>query len=227
MDEPSAHGPWGLVGESVVTLVARRGSVLGVIGEGLVSLSGPALVIAANYHMSPIGPFCELSVLEPVRHGARPGWSVTLSVVNDARARSGARLSWGIDRGLGALVWRSDGAAASLSWEERGLIVAGERRRGAVPLSVSVRALQRRGDGPVNVPLRLRGLAHRARVSVEVGADDPLGVIAGVHRGVTVSGGLHISPAYRSCAAVPKALVAPLRHPEPGTPAPGLAHHGS
>lgn len=225
MDD-SPHAPWALVGESVVVVVPRGGRVLGVLAAGLSPLPGPGVLVAARYQASPIGPFCELSLIEPARIGGHPGWSVTLSVVDDARARAGGRLNWGVPRDLGALAWDSDGTSVRLSWRERGLVVHAERRPGSLPVLVPLRLLQRRGDGPVVVPVRLRGIAHRARVIVEIGEGDPLAPLGRARRGAVVSGQrTRMSPA-RQPAGIISTLLAPLRPVEPGVAAPGLVQHG-
>ena len=228
VDESSPHAPWALAGEAVVGAVPRRGRAIGRLGSGLSPLPGPALVVAVRYDASPIGPFCELDVVEPARLGARPGWSVTVSIVNDGRARMGGRGNWGLPRELGSLVWTADAAVVSVTWAERGLRLTAHRRAGACPFLVPMRLLQRRSDGPVAVPLRLRALARRASVEVEVAeGEDSLAAIAGRHRGLVLSSErLRIHRA-RHPAGFLHTLRAPLRPPEPGVAGAGLASVGA
>ena len=223
MDGSSPHAPWALSGEAILAVLWRRRRLIGALGHGLQPVPGPAIVAAQRFEASPVGPFCELLVLEPARTGARVGWSVTLSVVNDSRARSGGHLSWGLPRELGSLVWESGPEVASLTWPERGVAVRGVRHRRALPFLVGLRALQYRSDGPVVAPVRLRGRAHRADVVIEVPVGDPLAVMGGPHAGLTVAG-LHLKlrPA-RHPIGVLHSLAAPLHPPEPGVAGPGIA----
>ena len=141
------------------------------------------LVVAVRYTGSPVGPYLELAVGEPARLGTRLGWCMTTMVVDDAASRVAGRAAWGFPKELGTLVWDRDGEVRSLRWVERGVEVRGVPARWRLPVLVPVRALQRRTDGPVIVPGRLRGVARPARVEVEVGgADDPLAPLAGPRR---------------------------------------------
>jgi hypothetical protein len=228
VQEEAPHAPWALVGEGVVVLVRRRGQVLGALPTGLAPLPGPAVIVATRYDASPIGPFCQLDVLEPARFGARPGWSVTLSVVSDARARSAGRSNWGFPREVGSLVWDGSAGSVSLLWAERGLKLTADRRAGTLPFVVPVRLLQRRTDGPVAVPLRLRGLVRRAHISIEVPpGEDGLELVAGSHHGAVVAGQRLRMQAARHPAGFVHTLHAPLRPPEPGVAGAGLATVGA
>lgn len=207
-------------------VVRRHGEVVGSLGAGLVALPGPGLLVGLCYQASPIGPFCELALLEPARMGARPGWSATLSVVNDARAQSGGRSSWGLPRQLGALVWTADGPTTSLSWREAAVTITARRLRGTWPVLVTMRLVQHRADGRVVVPVRLRALAHRARVEVEAAAGGDLGPVAGRHAGAVLSAQrIRMHPARHPIGLV-HTLVAPLHPPEPGVAGPGLVQLG-
>jgi hypothetical protein len=218
--EPAQSASWTLTGEAIVTVVGRRGRVLGDLPAGVAPVPGPGVLIAVRYQASPIGPFTELNLLEPGRLGGRPGWCTTLSVVNDARARTVGRQAWGIPRQLGVLAWASDGATCELSWPEGDLTVTAERRRGTWPFLVSMRILQRRSDGHVGVPVRTWGLAHRAAVKVAGGAG-PFAPVAGHHIGVLAAGQrIHMRPAVLP-VGLTRALVAPLHAPEPALAGPG------
>ena len=165
------------------------------------------------YQVSPIGPFCELDVLEPVRFGARPGWSVTRSVVSDGRA------GWGVAREVGRVQWAEDAGEVSVMWVERGLKMTARRRPGSWPVVVRSRLLQ--GGG--TVPVRLRALAHRARVEIDVEErDDGLGVLAGGHPGVVLSSQrLRVRPALQRAGTI-RSLWAAVPPAEPGAAGIGM-----
>jgi hypothetical protein len=217
-DAPVA--PWTLTGESLVA-VARCPVGLGTTPPGVHRLPfGPTLIVAVRYSGSPVGPYLELAIGEPARLGARPGWCFTTMVVDSPASRLGGRANWGFPKEVGSLVWSEDGDERSLRWVERGVTVRGVPGRFALPALVPVRALQRRADGPVVVPGRLRGRAHLARVSVEVGAaDDPLAPLVGEHRGVHVTSMRFVVRPARSPVGFTSSLRAPLRAPLPA-PAP-------
>jgi len=178
-------------------------------------LFGPAVVVAAHYQESPVGPYSEMIVAEPARLGLRPGLCVTTIVVDVPAARVGGRLNWGFPKELGTLVWDRDGDERELRWVDRGMVVRGRRSGPVVPLYIPFRNVQRRGDGPVVVPASVRGRGHFARVEVELGDNDPLVWLAGTHRGLVVDG-LHftLDPA-RLPAGLTSTLRAPLTAPEP------------
>ena len=112
-------------------------------------MPGPAVIIAARYQASPVGPYSELLVAEPARVGLRPGWCVTNGVVDSSAARVGARLNWGFPKELGSLVWEFEGNERELRWVERGIAVRGRPGSAVFPLLLPFRNLQRRADGPV------------------------------------------------------------------------------
>src|SRR5438105_9936483 len=144
------HAPWKLLGECIVGL-ARRPRRSGVPPD-LRPLPGPAVVVAARYQESPVGPYSELAVCEPARLGLRPGLCATTIVVDSADARVGGRLNWGYPKELGTLVWDTDGDERELRWVERGIVVRGWRGGPVLPLLIPLRNLQHRADGPVIVP---------------------------------------------------------------------------
>ncbi|MDP8987480.1 MAG: acetoacetate decarboxylase family protein [Actinomycetota bacterium] len=206
--------PWSLSGESLVGL-ARCSQRLGPVPWGLRPLPGPVLVMAVCYTSSPVGPYLELAVGEPARLGMRPGWCITTMVVDSAESRMGGKLNWGFPKQLGSLVWDSDGAERELRWVERDVVVRGRVMGPPLPMLLPVRTVQRRGDGPVVVPGRLRGRARPAKVEVEAPGDDPLAPLAGRHPGLHVAGmHLLVRPA-RQPVGFASTLRAPLRAPEP------------
>jgi len=224
VEDPSPAEPWALVGEVIVAAVGRRGRRIGPPASGLEPIPGPALLIAARYQASPVGPFLEVSLLEPARLGPRPSWSVTRSVVDQTRALADARRSWGVPREVGSLRWEGDGRRVRVASVEQGLVLTAAWHPVALPIAVPVRALQRGLDGPVSLRLRLRGLGYPARVDVSVAAG-PLEVLRGRHRGLFVaSPRVWIGPA-RPVDRVPGRLVTPRRVPDPGVAGSGLARH--
>jgi hypothetical protein len=210
------HAPWQLSGECVVAVVRRRRPDV-VLPAGLSRLPGPAFVCAVRYTDSPVGPYVELAVMEPARLGLRVGMCVVAMVVTSADSRVGGILNWGLPKELGTLAWTPVEGGVELAWKERDVRIASRPYgRRALPALVPMRGLQRRADGPVVVPGRVRGWARLARVSVTVaGADDPLGVYAGTHWGLQIRG-LHLRmDAARTPAGLLSSLRAPLQAAEP------------
>jgi hypothetical protein len=195
-------------------LVGGRASTAS-LPDGLERLPGPTLVVAVSYTGSPVGPYLELAVGEPARLGLRPGWCITTMVVDSPESRYGGRLNWGYPKELGSLTWHVDGDQRELRWAERDLTVRGTCTRVRMPFLAPVQSLQRRADGPVLVPGRLRGRACLTSVEVEVPPGDDLAALAGRHPGVHVAGmRFRVRPARRPSGFV-SSLRAPLRAPEP------------
>ena len=213
--------PWQLSGESLLGTVAARRSCP-VLPWGLQPLPGPSLVMAVCFATSPVGPYLELAVAEPARLGVRPGWCVTTMVVDSAASRLGGRLNWGFPKELGTLVWESDGPDRELRWVERDIVVRGRARGLPLPVLVPVRTLQRRGDGPVVVPGRLRGRGRLGRIEVRVPGGDHLDHLSGRHLGLHIAGMRFLVRPARHPVGLASTLRAPLRAPEPalslGTP---------
>lgn len=213
------YAPWVLSGESIVGL-ARGALPSGPLPDGLRRMPGPFLVSAVRYTASPVGPYLELAIGEPARLGVRLGWCLTTMVVDSADSRIAGRANWGFPKELGSLEWENDGRSRALHWVERDVVVSGEPSRFRLPMLVPVRALQHRGDGPVLVPGRLRGLARLARVTVEAPAEDPWASLAGRHRGCTVDSMRFIVRPARQPFGLTSSLRAPLRAPEPALSSP-------
>lgn len=211
------HAPWELDGESVVGLVPAcvTGSGRAQLPNGVGRVPGPCVLTAATYSSSPVGPYVELAVGEPAHLGARVGMCVTTMVVSSPASRIGGRLNWGFPKELGTLQWSVDGEERTLRWEERDIVVRATPAGPVMPVLVPLRALQRRADGPVIVPGKLRGRGRVAKVEVEVPEDDALAHFSGSHKGMVVSGmRLVVDPARRP-AGRRATLLAPLRAPEP------------
>lgn len=213
IDAPVA--PWVLEGEVVAGLVRRSRPESPLLPAGLEPLPGPQLVVAARYTEAPVGAYLELAVGEPARLGMRIGWCITTMVVDSPQSRVGGQLNWGFPKQVGTLVWDGDAAACSLRWVERGITVTGRPRRIRLPVVVPMRSLQRRGDGPVVVPGRLRGMMRLARVAVDVPDDDPLAHLTGEHMGVHVGSMRFVVRPARAPVGLASTLRAPLRSPEP------------
>ncbi len=212
---PAPHAPWSLTGECVLAWARGRGPHGSELPADLRALPGPCWVTAARFETSPVGPYLEFAVSEPARLGARPGMCVTTMVVDSPDSRVGGRMNWGFPKELGKLVWEASGDERTLTWEERGLRVRAVPGGPAVPVFLPMRALQRRADGMVVVPARLRGRARVSRIEIETAEDDPLGGLAGPHRGLLVAGlKLVVDPARRPHGFA-ATLRAPLRAPEP------------
>ena len=214
--------PWALGGESLVAVARMRGCP-SALPKGIHWAPGPALIVANRITDSPVGPYLEMAFGVPARVGPRPGWCFTAMVVDNAEARMGGRLNWGFPQELGRLVWRQDGDERELRWVDRDICVRGAPSHLVVPMIVPLRAVQRREDGPVVVPGRLRALARLARVSVYTPPEDPLAALAGRHVGAHLAGTRFVVKPARLPVGLASTLIAPLRVPEPALscPAPG------
>ena len=208
------YAPWALAGESLACLVLRPVPDA-PLPHGLERVPGPSLLAAVCYTGSPVGPYLELAIGEPARLGLRPGWCITTMVVDSAESRRGGRLNWGYPKDLGTLTWRSSGEERELHWVERDLTISGRRGRFRLPFLVPVRSLQRRADGPVVVPGRLRGRASLTSVHVAAGSAGDLADLDGSHPGVHVAGMRFLVRPARHPFGFTSSLRAPLRAPEP------------
>jgi hypothetical protein len=210
----TTYAPWSLTGESLACLVRtpRSGEPL---PDGLERLPGPSLVVGLCYSGSPVGPYLELAIGEPARLGARPGWCITTMVVDSQASRMDGRMNWGYPKELGSLTWRSDGDERSLHWAEGDVTISGRCGRTRLPFLVPVRSLQRRADGPVVVPGRLRGRASLTGVTVAVRGRPGLEPLDGTHPGLHVAGMRFLVRPARHPAGWASSLRAPLRAPDP------------
>lgn len=176
-----------MAGEVITALFRRQG--FGVpAGTGVTTIPGPGILLAARYQTSPIGPFTEVAIIEPLRHHpARLGLGVTCSVVDDERACREGRVRWGLPREVGTLGWEHRDGAVRVTWAEEGLVVDAVSRWGALPVLVPIHLLQHRGPDAIVVPMRLRGLARPARITIESPDDGRLARLAGRHRGLMLA----------------------------------------
>lgn len=198
-----------------MALVGRRGPRPS-LPVGLQPFPGPVVVCATRFTDSPVGPYLELSVAVPARLGARVGLCVTTMVVDSSASRLGGRLNWGFPKELGTLRWLADGDERALAWEDRDVVVRGRPAGPSLPMVAPVRTLQRRSDGLVVVGGRMRGWARAARVEITAPAEDGLAALAGLHRGMVMTGlRLVVNPARRP-SGLTATFRAPLRAPEPG-----------
>lgn len=213
--EDEAH--WALLGEAIVAFVRRKHHFhVGPFPRGLHPVPGPLLIMGERFIDSPVGPFLSLAIGEPVRLGVRPGYFFGISVLNAPEARRAGRQYWGFPHELGTLHWNSDTGVRSLEWEERSLRLEAVSSSRPFPLLVPIRTLQRRTDGLVIVPTRLRALTRKARVTVDAAEGDDLVDLRGSHRGWTLSGMVVRRGPARRASGIWSTLRAPLRAPEPG-----------
>lgn len=211
-DEPN----WALLGEGIVAFARRRKGVLPPLPYGLHRIPGPVVILVENFIDSPVGPYVSLSIGEPVRLGLRPGFYFSTSVLSSTNARRIGRLRWGFPHELGSLVWSTDANVRSVIWDERQMEVRASVASRPMPILLPLRVIQRRGDGAVVIPTRLKALAYRSRVEVALKAGDPLFSIGGVHRGFVLSGMLIRRNAARRALGWISTLRAPVHSAEPG-----------
>lgn len=210
------HAPWALRGEMLVgwARIGRAGHQ--ALPAGLQPLPGPAAVSGVRYTGSPVGPFVELSVAQPARLGLRPGLCVTAMVVSQAAAMAGTRLNWGLPAEVGRLTWAVDGDERVLRWDDGGVVLRGTPVGLRLPLVLPVRAVQRRGDGPVVVPRRVAAVVRPARTTVELDGDDhPWAWLAGPHPGALLATARLLLRPARHPSGLLSSFRAPLRAPEP------------
>jgi hypothetical protein len=155
---------------------------------GVKGLPGPGFVSAERFDASPVGPYMALSIGRPARLGLRPGMALSTMIVDVHERLTAGRHNWGFPGELGTLTWGHVADETALVWHERSIEVRAVARGATFPLFAPSRLLQRRADGHVVVPARMRGRARFARVDISVPADDPLAPLAGTHTGVVVAG---------------------------------------
>jgi hypothetical protein len=168
-----SDAPWSLRGEAVVGFCGRR-----------------TVVVAERYVASPVGPYLAFGVARVSRVGLRPGLRFTTMVLNNHERLVAGRRNWGLPGEMGTLSWATVNDESVLVWHEGGVEVRGRASSRAFPLLAPGRLVQHRADGDVVVPTRMRGSVRRARVDVSVpdGNDADLGVVAGEHGGLMITG---------------------------------------
>lgn len=203
-----------MTGEAILA-VAGRQDVAGPLPPGIAALPGPALLVAERHAESPAGPFATFVLGRPARLGVRVGICFTTAAVSSTDSRMAGRHHWGFPGELATLRWDADLDGHTISWEERDIVVRASFSRRATPLVVPFRAIQRREDGPVIVPGRLRGRG-RSGHAVFTGAGAAGRGLAGSHRAVHIAGlRLVLDPA-RSPLGLLRTLLAPAPGVEPG-----------
>ena len=211
---PPAQAPWAMTGECILAIAGPQDAA-GPLPPGIAPLPGPAVLVAERHADSPAGPFTTFVLGRPARLGPRAGICFTTAAVSSTDSRMAGRHHWGFPGELATLRWDGGLDDHTIRWEERDLVVRATFHRGAVPLVVPFRAIQRREDGPVVVPGRLRGRARSGRVTFSGGGAGTSG-LTGSHRGVYIAGlRLVLDPA-RAPAGRLRTLLAPAPGIEPG-----------
>lgn len=199
---------WIGTGECVVGL-ARCPAGIGTPPSPLRRTRGPVLIVAARYTSSPVGPYLEIVVSEPVRVGLRFGMCATVMVVNSVGSCEAGRAHWGFPKEIGTLSWSSQGEEVSLRWEERAVVVSGRPVGRSFPAIVPFRSLQTRADGPVRFGGSATGRARCCRMEVEVEPGDPLAPLAGRHPAI------HLTAGRVRMDAARRLQMAPATRPKP------------
>jgi hypothetical protein len=205
-----AQVPWAMTGECILAAAGPQDGA-GALPLGIEPMPGPAVLVAERHADSPAGPFATFVLGRPARLGARVGVCFTTAAVSSVDSRMAGRHHWGFPGEVATLRWDSDLDTHTVVWEERGIVVRARFGRMPVPVVVPFRAIQRRSDGPVLVPGRLRGRARFGRLTIEE-ADGP----AASHRAVHIAGlRLVLDPARAPRGAL-RTLLAPAPGIEPG-----------
>ena len=205
---------WTMTGECILAPAGPQVRA-GPLPAGVAPLPGPAVLVAERHAESPAGPFVTLVLGRPARIGARVGICFTTAAVSSTDSRMAGRHHWGFPGEVATLGWDSDVDTHTLRWDERGVVVRAHFGRRSLPVAIPFRAVQRRADGPVVVPGRLRGRARRGRVVIEVQGSDLSG-LAGTHRAIHVAGlRLVLDPARLPHGRL-RTLLAPAPGIEPG-----------
>lgn len=190
--------PWSLRGEAVVALCP-----------------GGRVVVAERYDASPVGPYVALGLGRVARVGLRIGLTFSAMVVDNHDRLAAGRRNWGMPGELGTLSWATVGDETVLVWHEGNVELRGVARGNGSRLWLPMRLLQHRADGPVVVPMRARGRARWATVSVSAPDDDEqFGAVVGAHRGLVITGlAMQLRVARRPAGHLWSAL-APAGEPE-------------
>ena len=145
--------------------------------------------MAARYEASPVGPYQELSVAEPVRAGRHVGLSVTFIMVSTEEAAAACRATWGLPAEAAEMRWSEDGDERALHWEDAGVEVRGRPWWRGIPAALPVRSLQAAPDGPVVLPRSFRATrVTLAKVEITVPPGHRLAHLAGSHPGAVMAG---------------------------------------
>lgn len=216
-DGRAPHAPWELTGEWAVGFARPSAACARLLPEELSAVPGPVIVAGARYDDSPVGPFVELAVAVAARLGLRPGYAVVAAAVSIPPARLGYRVNWGLPAELGTLVWEVDGDGRRVVWQERDLVLSVTARGRSFPAYAPVRAVQRRADGAVVIPRRVRARVRLADAFVETRDGDDLADLVGPHRGALLSAARFVVRPARRPAGILSSLRAPLAGPEPAT----------
>jgi hypothetical protein len=167
------------------------------------------LIVAARYTTSPVGPYLEIAVTEPVRLGLSFGTCATVMIVNSVGSCDAGRADWGFPKEIGTLSWSSQGEEVSLRCEERGVVVSGRPVGRSFPAVVPFRSLQTRADGPVRFGGSATGRARFCRMEVDVAPGDPLALLAGRHPAIHLTAGRVRTDAARRLQMPPAAKPKP------------------
>lgn len=186
--------PWDLQGEAIVAVTRTPRAERARLPKGARPLPGPALVLGISYADSPVGPYLETVVCLPAAYLGRPGYSVTTITVSSEPALWAGLDFWGYPKLLGTLEWRSEGAVREIRWKERDFALRAELSGRSVPATVPIYTVQSVPSSPQTgragafTGIRISGRLAAARVEIEAPAGDPLGDLAGRHRGTVAAG---------------------------------------
>ena len=208
--------PWALLGEAIVAVVPKRKAIgLKPLPRGIHEFPGPVLVAVERYVDSPVGPYTVLSIAEPARSGMKIGFHVSTAVVNNGDARRVMRQRWGLPAELGSVSWSTAGVKSIAVWDDHDLKLEVESTKRPFTSTLPVNLYQQRSDSHVKVPLRMKALVRRARVTISSPEDGMYAFLAGKRRGFKLSNmNVRVLPAKKRRGYF--VLRAPGRMPEPG-----------
>lgn len=177
--EPSSYPPepWELRGLGYVSLWLVPTRVLPALPTGVtpVSLLGKAIVATAFVDYLPGGllSYHELLVAQLVRHGVRPGLSITDIWVDSAVSLAGGRALWGIPKDMAEFDMTHEPSFTGVAKINGGLVAEASVRRGRagvrLPFPLRGTALQTLRAALVSTPLRATGRVHLATATWRLG----------------------------------------------------------